>query len=65
MKDGVPITHPTNITTVHYNSTDAIFSTNYTIGNVNISDNGTYTCNVTNPIGSDGHTFIVNIRKLS
>lgn len=65
MKDGIPISQPTNTTIVHYNSTVAVFSTNYIVNNVSISDGGTYTCIVANPIGSDNHTFTVNICKLS
>ena len=54
MKDGIPVTQSTNITTVTYNNTVAVFSSSYTIG---ISDNGTYTCTVINPIGSDSYNF--------
>ena len=36
-----------------YTSTSAVFQANYSIDNVTASDSGTYTCNVTNPIGSD------------
>ena len=64
MKDGVPLTPSPNITTVTYTNTEAVFTTSYTISNVSVSDNGTYTCTVTNPIGSDNHTITVNIRKL-
>ena len=62
MKDGVPITQSTSITTVTYTNTDAVFHANYTIDNTTISDSGTYTCTVTNPIGSDSETitFTVN-----
>ena len=63
MKDGVPVTQSTDITAVDYTSTSAVFSSSYTISNVSISDSGTYTCTVTNPIGSDNDTFTVNIRK--
>ena len=42
----------TSITTVDYSSTSAVFSANYSIDNVTTSDSGTYTCNVTNPIGN-------------
>ena len=65
IKDGILIAQSANITTIHYNSTDAIFSTSYTINYGNISDNGIYSRIVTNPIGSDNHTFTVNICKLS
>ena len=64
MKDGVPVTQSTDITTVTYTNTMAVFSSSYTISNVSISDHGTYTCTVTNPIGSDHYNFTVNIRKL-
>ena len=58
MKDGVPITHSTSITAVNYTNTSAVFSTNYTISNFSTSDIGTYTCTVTNPIGSDSRTIL-------
>ena len=63
MKDGVPVTQSTDITTVTYTNTMAVFSSSYTISNVSVSDNGTYTCTVTNPIGSDNDIFTINIRK--
>ena len=63
MKDGVPVTQSTDITTVTYTNTMAVFSSSYTISNVSVSDNGTYTCTVTNPIGSDNNNFIICIRK--
>ena len=63
MKDGVPVTQSTDITAVDYTSTSAVFSSSYTISNVSISDNGTYTCTVTNPIGSDNDTFTVNVHR--
>ena len=63
MKDGVPITHSTSITAVNYTNTSAVFSTNYTISNLNIKDNGTYMCIVSNPIGSDDKTINVSIGK--
>ena len=64
MKNGVPVTQSTNITTVTYTNTVAVFSSSYTISNVSVSDNGTYTCTVTNPIGSDNNNFTIYIRKL-
>ena len=64
MKDGVPVIQSTNITTVTYTNTMAVFSSSYTISNVSVSDNGTYTCTVTNPIGSDNDDFTIYIRKL-
>ena len=64
MKDGFPVAQYTDITTVTYTNTMAVFSSSYTISNIGIIDNGMYTCTVTNPIGSDNYTFTVNIRKL-
>ena len=58
MKDGVPITHSTSITAMNYTNTIAVFSTNYTISNFTTSDIGTYTCTVSNPIGSDSRIVI-------
>ena len=64
MKDGVPVTQSTDIITVTYTITMAVFSSSYNISNISVSDNGTYTCTVTNPIGSDNNSFTVNICKL-
>ena len=58
MKDGVPIAHFTSITAVNYTNTIAVFSTNYTISSFSSSDIGTYTCTVSNPIGSDSKIVI-------
>ena len=63
-KDGVPVIQSTDITTVTYTNTVAVFSSSYTISNVSVSDNGTYTCTVTNPIGSDNGNFTIYFRKL-
>ena len=49
----------TSITAVDYTNTSAVFRADYSIDNVTLDDNGTYTCNVTNPIGSDITTFQV------
>ena len=60
MKDGDPtVLQSTNITAVNHTSTSAVFRADYVIDNVTISDIGTYTCNVTNPIGSDNATITV------
>ena len=58
-KDSGPIVQSTSITTVTHNSTNAVFRADYSINNVSLSDSGTYTCNVTNPIGSDSETITV------
>ena len=68
MKNGVPVTQSPDITAVNYTNTTAVFSSSYTISDISVSDNGTsYTCTVTNPIGSDNdnYNFTFNIRKLS
>jgi len=64
MKDGIPLTQSTLITAVMHTSTSAVFHVEYFISRIsNTSDSGIYTCTVTNPIGSDSHSIIVNIGK--
>ena len=65
-KDNDPtVLQSINITAVDYTSTSAVFCANYSIDSVTTSDSGTYTCNVTNPIGSDSATItVVVISKL-
>ena len=46
-----------------YNANSAVFRTDYSIDSVTTSDSGTYTCTVTNPIGSDNATITVNVGK--
>ena len=58
-KDGGPIVQSTNITNVTHTSTSAVFRANYFINSVTTSDSGTYTCIVTNPIGSDNLNITV------
>ena len=60
-KDDDPTVLPsTSITAVDHTSTSAVFRADYSIDNVTTSDNGTsYTCIVTNPIGSDNKTITV------
>ena len=60
-KDSGPIVQSTSITTVTHTDTSAVFHANYSINNVTTSDSGTYTCTVTNPIGSDSETITVNV----
>ena len=61
VKDGVPIAQSTSITTVILTSTRAEFRSYYTISRLNTSDIGSYTCTVTNNIGSDNHTINVTV----
>ena len=49
----------TSITVVDLTSTSAVFRANYSINSVTTSDRGTYTCNVTNPIGTASATITV------
>ena len=44
-----------------HNSTSAVFRADYSINSVTTSENGTYTCTVTNPIGSDSETITVMV----
>ena len=55
------ILQSTNITAVNYTNTSTVFRADYFINIVNASDSGTYTCNVTNPIGSDSANITVVI----
>ena len=60
MKDGnQTVLQSTSITAVDYTGTSAVFRADYSIDNVTTSDSGTYTCTVTNPIGSDSTTITV------
>ena len=49
----------TSINAVDHTNTSAVFRANYSINSVTTSDSGTYTCNVTNPIGSNSATITV------
>ena len=66
MKDGVPLTQSASVTAIIHNTTSAVFRSEYVLTTVSPSDSGTYTCTVTNPIGSDSETItvIVNGRIL-
>ena len=56
-KDNDPtVLQSTSITVVDYTSTSAVFRADYSIDN---GTNGTYTCTVANPIGSDNATISV------
>ena len=61
MKDGIVLDPQPNVVTLTHDSTTANFQTNYTISNVTTSDSGTYTCTVTNPIGSDNKAISVAV----
>ena len=59
--DDQTVLESTSITAVDYTSTSAVFRANYSIDSVTTSDSGTYTCTVTNPIGSDSATITVDV----
>ena len=61
MKDGdQTVLQSTSITAVDHTDTNAVFRADYSIDRFTASDNGTtYTCTVTNPIGSDSATITV------
>ena len=52
---------PTSITAVNHTSTSVVFRANYSIDSVTTRDSGTYTCNVTNSIGTDTATIMVAV----
>ena len=61
-KDNDPtVLKSTDITAVDYTSTSAVFRADYSIDSVTTSDSGTYTCNVTNPIGTANATITVEV----
>ena len=56
-KDNDPTEQPsTSITAVDHTSTSAVFRADYS---VTVVSNGTYTCTVANPIGSDNATITI------
>ena len=65
-KDNDPtVLQSTSITAVAYTNARAVFRADYSIDSVTTSDRGTYTCTITNPIGSDSTTItVVVISKL-
>ena len=62
-KDNGPVLQSTT-TPVTYNNNSSVFRADYSIASVTTSDSGTYTCTVTNPIGSDSATITVDVGKL-
>ena len=59
-KDDDPIVlQSTSIIPVDHTNTNAVFRADYRIDIATLNDNGTYTCTVTNPIGSNSSTIAV------
>ena len=58
-KDNDPTVLQSTFNKITYNASSAVFCADYSIAIVTTSDNGTYTCNVTNPIGNDSATITV------
>ena len=65
-KDNYPtVLQSTSITAVDHTSTSAVFRAEYSIDSVTTSDNGTYTCTVTNFIGSDSTIITVIVSGMN
>jgi len=60
MKDGIPIKNNINTVSVTHTRTIVVFQSNYSISHFSASDSGTYTCNITNPIGSTHKSIVVS-----
>ena len=59
-KDNDPLMLPsTSITALEHTGINAIFKANYIIDSVDLNNNGTYTCTVANPIGSDSANITI------
>ena len=61
MKDGTPAPLTPTLTGVNHDATNAEFRSDYTISNVTTSDSGTYTCTVTNPIGTNTSSITLTV----
>ena len=61
MKDGNPAPLTSTSTPVMHDETTAVFRSDYLINSATTNDSGTYTCTVTNPIGSDSETITVTV----
>ena len=57
--DDPTVLQSSSITAVNHTNMNAVFCATYFIDTVITSDSGTYTCTVTNPIGSDTATITV------
>ena len=59
-KDDDPtVLQSTSITALDHTSTSAVFRADYTIDSVTEDNNGTYTCTVANPMGSDSANITI------
>ena len=65
-KDGGPVMESTSIIKETHDANRADFRADFSIDSVTADDGGTYTCNVTNPLGSNSATIsvIVNSKLL-
>ena len=61
MKDGIPVTPPPSVNAENHTDSMVVFRLDYSINNVAMSDSGTYTCTVANPIGSDSEEITLNV----
>ena len=60
-KDNSTVLQSTTTPVNYNNNNSAVFRADYFIDSVTISDSGTYTCTVTNPIGNDSATITVTV----
>ena len=60
MKDGIELQNNIITTSVAYTGSAAVFESTYSISNFSSSDVGTYTCTVTNPIGSASLVIVLD-----
>ena len=60
-KDDGLVMESTGVTEVTYTDTLAVFRAEYSIDSSSANDGGTYTCTVTNPIGSNSTTITVEV----
>ena len=61
MKDGSPLTPPPSVTTVSHTNSTAVFRVDYFATSATSVHVGTFTCIVTNPIGSDSEAITVSV----
>ena len=61
MDDDPTVLQSTSITAIEHTSTSAMFRADYRIDSATLSNNGTYTCTVTNPIGSDSANITIMV----
>ena len=61
MKNGRPVTPDPSVTPVTYTNSTSVFRADYSVSSATSVHAGTYTCTVTNPIGSDSKIITVDV----